>query len=82
MDDLFAQIAAPLARPARSIAAHVGEAPMSTQEIIARYGVADLKSPAAHTCFRCGVSTGLSFGLPARGEKSVFACREHIGELR
>lgn len=55
---------------------------MTRAEIVARFGVTDLKSPRAHLCFRCGVSTGLAFGLLHRGEKIVFACGRHFGELQ
>jgi hypothetical protein len=51
-------------------------------EIVERFGVSDLRSPRAHLCFRCSVSTGMAFGLLHRGEKLVFACKEHFGELQ
>ncbi|CAN2533086.1 hypothetical+protein [Methylocapsa aurea] len=55
---------------------------MTRSEIVERFGVADLKSPRAHLCFRCGVSTGLGFGNLHRGGTIVFACKEHFGELQ
>lgn len=75
--DLFGESAAqtaPASRPAPA-----GAARMTRSEIVARYGVVDLKSPQAHRCFRCDAETGLCFGDPRRGV--VFACRAHIGEL-
>lgn len=54
---------------------------MTRAEIVARFGVADLKSPRAHKCFRCGVSTGLAFGSLLRGGKIVFARQAHFEEL-
>jgi hypothetical protein len=51
-------------------------------EPVERFGISELKSPRAHRCFRCGLFTGLAFGLLHRGEKIVFACKEHIGELQ
>jgi hypothetical protein len=54
---------------------------MTRAEIVARFGVADLKSPRAHKCFRCEVSTGLAFGSLLRGGKIVFACNTHFEEL-
>ncbi|MBY6242820.1 hypothetical protein [Methylosinus sp. Sm6] len=54
---------------------------MTRAEIVARFGVVDLKSPRAHKCFRCGVSTGLAFGSLLRGGKIVFACKTHFEEL-
>lgn len=55
---------------------------MTRAEIVARFGVTDLKSARAHLCFRCGASTAFAFGLHHRGEKMVFACKEHLGELQ
>lgn len=55
-------------------------AKMTRAEIVEKFGVSDLKSPRAHLCFRCGASTGLGFGF--RGGKTVFACKEHFGELQ
>jgi hypothetical protein len=56
-----------------------GAAKMTREEIFARFGIVDLKSPRAHRCFRCEASTGLAHGDPRRGV--VFACKAHIGEL-
>jgi hypothetical protein len=42
--------------------------------------IADLKSPLAHRCFRCGCFTPL--GLRKKAGEIVWACAEHFGALR
>jgi hypothetical protein len=73
-DDLFSM--------RESAPAPAGAARMTREEIFARHGVVDLKSPQAHRCFRCEASTGLGFGFLHRpGGRLVFACEAHFGEL-
>ncbi|ATQ67752.1 MULTISPECIES: hypothetical protein [Methylosinus] len=56
---------------------------MTRDEIVARFGVADLKSPQAHKCFRCKALTGTAFGFLNRpGGRLVFACTAHFRELQ
>jgi hypothetical protein len=42
--------------------------------------IADLKSPLAHRCFRCGCFTPL--GLLKKTGGIVWACAKHFGTLR
>lgn len=78
--DLFGDRAAVAPAPARNGAG--AESKMSRADIIAQFGVSDLKSPRAHLCFRCDAPTGLAFGRFRPGEKIVFACKAHFGELQ
>jgi hypothetical protein len=81
MSDLFGGAAPARSRFLRAASrAEKSRPAMTRSEIVEKFGVSDLKSPRAHKCFRCGASTGLGFGF--RGGKTVFACKEHFGELQ